>query len=204
MSEDEETLFPSVGTDIYLWSIFFEDFRNKATIVEINSIDSTFKVSEELSDGRKLVGNIIYQDDYLVQGPKGWAYFKSSDAIETKDEEQRIELCDDHDCDEIGCFDDVPDYDDKETNEDGGTQTKVPYAFHLMPPQALLEVAGVLKRGAETYGEGNWSLIPEDEHINHAVGHLYRYLSGDRSEQHLTNAACRLLFALELSIGDRY
>ena len=86
----------------------------------------------------------------------------------------------------------------KHTNEQGGTQTKLPVRLDLVPASALLTTAEVLAEGAEKYGEWNWENIAIPDHINHALTHLYRYLDGDISEKHLAHACCRVLFALHL------
>lgn len=83
-------------------------------------------------------------------------------------------------------------------NEQGGKQSYVGVAFHLIPQDALRMVAEVLYVGAAKYGEWNWKLIPIDDHINHALAHINLFMLGDRSEPHLTNAACRILFALHM------
>lgn len=92
-----------------------------------------------------------------------------------------------------------------ETNEAGGKQSVVPYRCDLLPPLALLDVAKVLKGGADKYGSAplgqeNWRLIPVQSHVNHAMTHLLAHLAGDQSDAHLSHAACRLLFALELTL----
>ncbi len=83
-----------------------------------------------------------------------------------------------------------------ETNAAGGKQSALNTRCDLLPPAALLKVAEVLKRGSH-YGRDNWRLIPQSDHINHALTHLFMHLTGDTIETHLANAACRLLFALE-------
>lgn len=80
-------------------------------------------------------------------------------------------------------------------NSKGGKQHKVEGRFDLIPSKALERVAIVLEQGAEKYGENNWQRIDSVDHINHAIAHLFKYLSGDRSEDHLTNTICRALFA---------
>jgi hypothetical protein len=51
-------------------------------------------------------------------------------------------------------------------------------------------------RGAVTYGENNWQKgMPLSHCLNHALAHLYKYLEGDRTEDHLAHAACNLLMA---------
>lgn len=88
-----------------------------------------------------------------------------------------------------------------EENEKGGKQSKVEYAFELLPPSALFAAAAVAKQGAEKYGESfgnrNYTKIPSTSHINHAIGHLYAHLSGDHSDDHLAHAIVRLLFAFD-------
>jgi Domain of unknown function (DUF5664) len=82
------------------------------------------------------------------------------------------------------------------TNEKGGKQSKLSVRFDLIPAYSLKIVAQILAVGAVKYGENNWMLIDTEDHINHAVNHLYLFLSGDTTENHLGNAACRVLFAL--------
>lgn len=80
-------------------------------------------------------------------------------------------------------------------NENGGRQSKLNARFDLIPPQPLFQVAVVLAEGAVKYGEDNWKLIPTNDHISHALAHLFAYLAGDTSDSHLSHAACRVLFA---------
>ena len=40
--------------------------------------------------------------------------------------------------------------------------------------------------------------IPAEEHINHAVQHLFAYLAGDESDDHLSHAILRAMFAYEV------
>ncbi|MEH1821916.1 MAG: dATP/dGTP diphosphohydrolase domain-containing protein [Nostoc sp.] len=89
------------------------------------------------------------------------------------------------------------------TNKSGGKQSKVLARMDLVPALAVYCIGTILKAGSDKYGDNNWRLIPIPEHINHAIIHLYAYLAGDTSEHHLGNAACRLLFALELSLQAR-
>jgi hypothetical protein len=86
-----------------------------------------------------------------------------------------------------------------DVNEQGGRQSAVPYRCDLMPPRAYLRVAEVLKKGAH-HGEENWRLITVREHLNHALGHVHLHMTGDTSEDHLANASCRMLMALEMQI----
>lgn len=86
-------------------------------------------------------------------------------------------------------------------NAQGGKQSHSPYAFHLLPVHALFAAAEVAKYGADKYGETfqhrNYTKIPVEEHIGHCIQHLYAYLAGDTSDDHLAHAICRALFAFE-------
>lgn len=91
-----------------------------------------------------------------------------------------------------------------ETNAAGGRQSESPYRAELLPPRALLRAAEVLAHGErkhprkDTKAPPNWHLIPIEEHIGRAQAHLLAYMAGDTSDDHLTHALCRLLFACEL------
>ena len=84
-----------------------------------------------------------------------------------------------------------------EINQYGGKQTRLDGDFIKISPQFLLALAKLVKQGGDKYGEFNWLKITTGEHLNHALTHIFEELSGDPSpeEDHLLNAACRLMFA---------
>lgn len=82
-------------------------------------------------------------------------------------------------------------------NEHGGKQSAVPYRCDLLDGKAMLELAKVLKHGAH-YGEENWRLITDREHVNHALTHLFAWLAGDETDGHLSHAFCRLMMAVAM------
>ena len=84
-----------------------------------------------------------------------------------------------------------------ETNQYGGKQTRLDGDFIKLSPQFLLALAKLVKQGGDKYGEFNWLKITTGEHLNHALTHIFEELAGDPSsaEDHLLNAACRLMFA---------
>lgn len=84
------------------------------------------------------------------------------------------------------------------TNENGGRQSHLPYRIELLPPRATFAVGKVLKHGAEKYGVDNWHAISTDEHLSHVLSHIFAYLAGDKSDDHLEHAACRAMMALEI------
>ncbi len=81
-------------------------------------------------------------------------------------------------------------------NEHGGKQSKVEYAFDQLDPQAMFQLAGILQKGAEKYGRDNWKRITPEEHLNHALQHIFAHLAGDKQDDHLGHAFCRLMFAI--------
>lgn len=84
-------------------------------------------------------------------------------------------------------------------NAAGGKQSGSPFRCDLLPPRATLAVAAVLKEGAEKYGDHNWHAIPIDDHLNHALAHVFAWLAGDQQDDHLEHFATRALMALEIA-----
>lgn len=84
-------------------------------------------------------------------------------------------------------------------NEQGGKQSDTPYGFHLLPARSVFAAAKVAKYGADKYGETfenrNYTKISPQEHVNHAIQHLYAYLLGDTQDDHLEHAIVRCMFA---------
>lgn len=89
-------------------------------------------------------------------------------------------------------------------NEKGGKQSDSPYAFHMIPTSAMFAAAEVCAYGANKYGETidnrNYTKIPTEEHINHAVAHLLAHLAGDRQDSHLSHAIVRCMFAYDCAM----
>lgn len=89
------------------------------------------------------------------------------------------------------------------TNEKGGSQSDIPVRFDLIDAKAMFEMAKVLDHGARKYGENNWRLISVEDHLNHALMHIFAYLAGDETDEHLSHILCRATFALGVSLqGD--
>ena len=68
----------------------------------------------------------------------------------------------------------------------------------------LIKIAKVLKEGADKYEPNNWRLIPEEEHINHALIHLLAATLGDKQDNHLEHALCRLMMSISTNPSENF
>jgi hypothetical protein len=69
--------------------------------------------------------------------------------------------------------------------------------YDLISPIGLRALARTYAEGAEKFGAGNWENgMPVTDMLNHAIAHIYNFLGGDRSEEHLAHAAWNLLGAI--------
>ena len=73
-------------------------------------------------------------------------------------------------------------------------------------PKRIMMIGKTLQYGATRYTPNNWRLIPQEEHINHALLHLLALYSGDTQDDHLFHALTRLMMAsaTEVSKGFSY
>jgi hypothetical protein len=76
-------------------------------------------------------------------------------------------------------------------------QSKSKYDMRVLPPNAVLRVTAILTKGAKKYGMFAWRRYGKLVHVARATAHLILWAAGDRAEDNLGNAVCRLLFAIE-------
>lgn len=66
--------------------------------------------------------------------------------------------------------------------------------YDLITPVGLRRLATSYAEGARKYGDRNWQRgIPASQMINHSLRHIYLWLDGDDSEDHLAHAAWNIL-----------
>ncbi len=87
---------------------------------------------------------------------------------------------------------------EKVINAQGGQQSRLDCRFDLIDCSAIHAVAKVLHEGVTVHGyeENNWRKIPERDHLNHAVAHIFRHWEGGSGEDNLAHALCRLHMAI--------
>lgn len=66
--------------------------------------------------------------------------------------------------------------------------------YDLIDPEFLFRMAEVMRKGAEHYGEFNWTKgIPTQRYMASLLRHVFAYYAGDNSEDHLAAAAFNLM-----------
>ena len=69
--------------------------------------------------------------------------------------------------------------------------------YDLISPIGLKALAKTYAEGANKFGFCNWENgMPVTDLLNHAIAHIYNFLGGDRTEEHLAHATWNLLGAI--------
>jgi hypothetical protein len=72
----------------------------------------------------------------------------------------------------------------------------------LLPCNAILELAKHVENGALKYGERNVDKgIPQHSFIDSGLRHLFKYLRGDRDENHLVAALWNIAWAVDQEVS---
>jgi len=70
-------------------------------------------------------------------------------------------------------------------------------AYTLLSPVGLRRLAQTCAEGERKYDAYNWERgMPIRDLLEHAIRHIYLYLEGDRSEDHLAHAGWNMLGAM--------
>lgn len=76
---------------------------------------------------------------------------------------------------------------------------RFPHRFDLISHIGERRLAETYGEGSIKYGDNNWLKgIPLSNLLNHAKDHINRYLSGNKSEDHLAHAAWNLFAAMHM------
>ena len=79
----------------------------------------------------------------------------------------------------------------RDTNEGKGR-------YDLLPPHAISRLAIHFQNGAVKYGDRNWEMgQPLSRYLDSAIRHLFKYLEGQRDEDHAIAAAWNILCMIE-------
>lgn len=76
----------------------------------------------------------------------------------------------------------------------------------LLPPLAIIDVSKALSFGAKKYKAGNWANCDSsNRYVGASLRHILAWQSGEDLDpesqlNHLTHAACSILFALEMEL----
>jgi len=74
-----------------------------------------------------------------------------------------------------------------------------PVRYDLLLPTVLKRDAMTLGEGSKKYGDHNyWKGMNEKELLRHALAHIFQWMAGDRSEDHLAHARWNLAFIMHL------
>lgn len=68
----------------------------------------------------------------------------------------------------------------------------------------LLTISRILREGADKYEANNWRLIPQEDHLSHALTHYLAYLVGDDSDDHLSHFYCRLMMTYSTNVSEGF
>ena len=71
----------------------------------------------------------------------------------------------------------------------------------LLPPNALLRLARHFEEGALKYSDRNWEAgIPTHSFIDSGLRHIFKYMAGEKDEDHLIAAVWNLVCLVETEI----
>lgn len=180
---------------------------------EFSDLEDSYTDRMKEQDSARMAGEVIKisgvgRDAEIVENEKGGRQSKSPMAMHLVDPEflDRWFNIDEHQDDVIANITDFM--------RTGASDFLIHAIFELHQidyagfdsDHAIVIIAKVLQEGATKYKPNNWRLIPQEEHINHALIHYMAYKLGDTQDEHLAHCMCRLMmaYATEKSEGFEY
>lgn len=179
---------------------------------------------EELKEKNNMAGTIVIegvgQDAEIVVNEKGGKQSKSPMAMHLVDPDFLFAWADDNkisytyqDRDDDTVIDEPEMYNIYQAISlialfmESGDKMRLIWAIDSLDEDTnkqMIRIAKVLHFGADKYKANNWRLIPQEEHINHALIHLMAALAGDTQDDHLDHALCRLMMAYATEKSDNF
>lgn len=124
-----------------------------------------------------------------------WAADKMEELEYTDKDDCRV-VEGNEDCEKYNCYDCIRNIANFMTSDNEKTLLHIAIdCLEMNSIKQLTRTAKVLQYGASRYAPNNWRLIPQEEHINHALIHIIAHLAGDTQDEHLDHALCRLMMA---------
>lgn len=82
----------------------------------------------------------------------------------------------------------------RDANVAGKKDGEHPERYDLLSPIAIRRLAQTYGEGAAKYDDHNWRKgFPFSVMLNHCLAHVFAYMSGDKSEDHLAHGAWNLM-----------
>lgn len=173
---------------------------------EFDDLEDNYTQRMKEQDEAKVVINGIGKDAKVVTNSKGGKQSKAPIAMHLIDPNFLTDWFQDHDDNTRDFFDCISTY------MLYGDKQEIIMALACLKKEnqqedeIIVKIAEVLQEGAEKYQPNNWRLIPQEEHLNHALIHYMAYLLGDTQDNHLEHCMCRLMmvYAMKKSEGFSY
>lgn len=70
------------------------------------------------------------------------------------------------------------------------------YRLDLVDPIAMTNLGRTLEQGLKKYPNQDWKKQSKEEHLNHALVHIYSWFNNKEDMIHLHHAFCRLMFSV--------
>lgn len=159
----------------------------------IKDLTGETKMKDNKKEGVKIEG--VGKDAEIVENAQGGKQSKSPMALHLVDPYFLEELLDTYKTSEIVAMKHIARYMQAPEEEEKALYEAM-FCLTFNDGDTLVKIGKVLQEGAEKYEPNNWRLIPQEEHINHALIHLLALSKGDTQDDHKAHALTRLMMAI--------